>query len=251
MATSQKFQNNLGSQALSTSAADEFFQGARDTFPLVVGAIPFGIIFGTLAGTAGLSFWAAMGMSLFVFAGSAQFIAAGLVAAQAAWPVIVATTFVVNLRHLLYGATMVPYYRHLSGFWKVLLSFGLTDETFAVAIGRYRSPDDSSQKHIYNLGSMIFMYSNWNLCTLVGLTMGRSFPQIAELGLDFAMPATFIGMVLPYLTTRPMWASVCTAGAVSFAANGLPHKLGLITAAVAGVLAGIAIEILENRRKRS
>jgi len=236
--------------ASNNTPAAEFMAGFRDTFPLVVGAIPFGIIFGALAGTEGLSFWAAMGMSLFVFAGASQFIAAGLVAAGTAWPIIVITTFIVNLRHILYGAAMVPYYKKLSHFWKILLSFGLTDETFAVAIARYRHPDHSDYTHYYNLGSMVFMYTNWNLCTLIGLTMGKTFPGIAKWGLDFAMPATFIGLVIPYLTTRPMWASVITAGSVALLTNSLPHKLGLMIAALSGVAAGIGLELVKERMKK-
>ncbi len=229
----------------------EFFSGVRDTIPLVVGAIPFGIIFGTLSGGCGLSFWATMGMSLFVFAGSAQFIAAGLVAAGGAWPVIIMTTAVVNLRHILYGATLLPYYKKLSKPWQILLSFGLTDETFAVAVRRYQQKDTSEKKQYYNLGSMLFMYTNWNLCTFIGFTAGKAFPGIADLGLDFAMSGTFIGMVIPYLTRSPMWAAVVTAGSVSLVSYGLPHKLGLMLAAMAGVAAGLLAElILEKRRNR-
>ncbi|MDZ7582687.1 MAG: AzlC family ABC transporter permease [Deltaproteobacteria bacterium] len=97
------------------SKRTEFFSGARDTLPLVIGAIPFGIIFGTLSGSAGLSAAGTMGMSLFVFAGSAQFIAMGLVGAGTAWPLIVLATFVVNFRHLLYTAALLPYLKHLPG----------------------------------------------------------------------------------------------------------------------------------------
>ncbi len=218
---------------------EEFFKGVKDTFPLVVGAMPFGIIFGTLAASAGLSFYGAMGMSLFVFAGSAQFISIGLIASGTGLAMIIITTLVVNLRHLLYGATMVPFYRSLSHGWKILLSFGLTDETFAVAIQRFLKKDNSPYKHYYNLGSMLFMYVNWNICTCIGLVFGRTMPQISGWGLDFAMPATFIGMVIPYLVNRPMWAAFLTAGAVSLATAAMPHKLGLIVAAVSGVAAGV------------
>jgi 4-azaleucine resistance transporter AzlC len=224
------------------SSGTQFFQGAKDTFPLVVGAIPFGIIFGTLADTAGLSFGATMGMSLFVFAGSSQFVAMSLVASGTAWPMVVLTTFVVNLRHMLYSASMVPFYKLLNPVWKVVLAFGLTDETFAVAIHRYNRNDPIEGKQYYNLGSMLFMYLNWNLCTFIGLTAGKTFPEISEWGLDFAMPATFIGIVLPYLVTPPMWAAVVTAGTVSILAAGLPHKLGLMVAAAAGVAAGMICE---------
>ena len=227
-----------------------FFAGAKDTFPLIVGAVPFGIIFGALADTAGLSFGAAMGMSLFVFAGSAQFVALGLAASGTPWPMIVVTTFVVNLRHMLYSATMVPFYKHLPHAWQMVLAFGLTDETFAVAVTRYSKHDGVTGKRYYNLGSMVFMYLNWNLCTLIGLTAGKTFPEISRWGLDFAMPATFIGIVIPYLVTRPMWVAVITAGTVSIAAHDLPHKLGLMVAALAGVTAGVVCENLFCEKKK-
>ncbi|ACN14369.1 AzlC [Desulforapulum autotrophicum HRM2] len=226
-----------------------FFEGAKDTFPLIVGAIPFGIIFGTLAATAGISFGATIGLSMFVFAGASQFVCVGLVAAGTAWPMIVLTTFVVNLRHMLYGATMVPFYKNLNPLWKIVLSFGLTDETFAVAVSRYSRRDGALDKHYYNLGSMVFMYLNWNLCTIIGLTAGKAFPEISQWGLDFAMPATFIGIVIPYLVSKPMWASVLTAGTVSIMASGLPHKLGLMVAALAGVAAGLAWELFVSVKK--
>ncbi|MBA3010655.1 MAG: AzlC family ABC transporter permease [Proteobacteria bacterium] len=221
-----------------------FFQGAKDTFPLVVGAIPFGIIFGTLGETAGLSFGATMGMSLFVFAGASQFVSLSLLASGTVWPMVVLTTFVVNLRHLLYSATMVPFYKKLNPLWKMVLAFGLTDETFAVAVRRYHQKDGVPGKHYYNLGSMVFMYLNWNLCTVIGLTAGKAFPEISRWGLDFAMPATFIGIVIPYLISKPMWASVVTAGTISILAGGLPHKMGLMLAALAGVMVGVICEKL-------
>ncbi len=224
------------------SSLSQFFEGAKDTFPLIVGAVPFGIIFGTLAATAGLSFWAVMGMSMFVFAGASQFVCVSLVTAGTAWPMIVLTTFVVNLRHMLYSATMVPFYKNLNPFWKMLLAFGLTDETFAVAVRRYNQRDGGPGKQYYNLGSVVFMYANWNFCTFIGLTAGNSFPGISQWGLDFAMPATFIGIVIPYLVSKPMWAAVITAGTVSIAAAGLPHKLGLMAAAIAGVIVGVICE---------
>lgn len=227
------------SASIPDSPSRQFLKGAKDTFPLIVGAVPFGIIFGTLAASAGISTAATLAMSLVVFAGASQFVCVSLVAAGAAWPMIVLTTFVVNLRHLLYSAAMAPYYRRLNPLWKLGLAFGLTDETFAVAIRRYQQNDGGRNNHYYNLGSMTFMYLNWNLCTLIGLTAGRSVPAIATWGLDFAMVATFIGMVIPYLVSRPMWVAVLVAAGVSLGAAALPHKLGLMVAAIAGVMAGL------------
>ncbi|SMC54508.1 4-azaleucine resistance probable transporter AzlC [Desulfocicer vacuolatum DSM 3385] len=240
--------NNTVSSIKNTPLS-QCLEGAKDTFPLVVGAVPFGIIFGTLGATAGLSFAAVMGMSLFVFAGSSQFVCVSLVLAGTAWPMIVLTTFVVNLRHMLYGATMVPFYKDLNSLWKMVLAFGLTDETFAVAVTRYNRDDGIANKEYYNLGSMIFMYANWNFCTFVGLTAGKAFPEISQWGLDFAMPATFIGIVIPYLVSKPMWASVVIAGIISIVAGGLPHKLGLMVAAVAGVAVGLVCEKMFSGKK--
>ncbi|MBR9979479.1 MAG: AzlC family ABC transporter permease [Desulfatitalea sp.] len=220
----------------------EFWAGARDTLPLIIGAIPFGIIFGTLAGGAGLSAAATMGMSLFVFAGSAQFIAVGLVGAGTAWPMIVLTTLVVNFRHLLYTATLLPHLRRLPRRWQVVLAFGLTDETFVVAAGHWADADPGEHKQWYQLGSMAFMYTNWNLCTLVGLLAGRVLQHIGGWGLDFAMVAAFIGMVIPYLTDKPAYATVLVSGACAVTFHGLPYQLGLIIAALVGMAAGVIVE---------
>jgi 4-azaleucine resistance transporter AzlC len=228
--------------SLASSAPSEFLAGAKDTFPLIVGAIPFGIIFGALAAASGLSFVATAAMSAFVFAGSAQFIAVGLVAAGTGWPFIVLTTFVVNLRHALYSATLAPYIKHLSQRWQVPLAFWLTDETFVVAAQRYNRADPSPHKHWYYLGSAVFMYLNWQVCTWLGLTAGQLIPNAAAWGLDFAMPVTFIGMVVPYLKNKPMLATVVVSGLVAVLAYPMPNKLGLILAAVAGIVAGILVE---------
>jgi 4-azaleucine resistance transporter AzlC len=228
----------------------EFWKGVRDTLPLVIGAIPFGIIFGTLSGGAGLSTAGAMGMSLFVFAGSAQFIAMGLVGAGTAWPMIVLTTFVVNFRHLLYTATLLPDLRRLPTRWQVVLAFGLTDETFAVAVGRWRQADDSLHKHWYQLGSMVFMYVNWNICTVLGIAAGRMLEGIGGWGLDFAMVAAFIGMVIPHLKDKPAYCVALVAGVSALAFNGWPHKLGLIAATILGMSAGVVVESLQARRRR-
>jgi 4-azaleucine resistance transporter AzlC len=236
----------------NSSRKQEFLKGARDTLPLVIGAIPFGIIFGTLAGGAGLSPWGAMGMSLFVFAGSSQFIAMGLIGAGTAWPMIVLTTFVVNFRHLLYTATLLPYLRRLPPRWQAALAFGLTDETFAVAVGRWIGTDGSAFKHWYQFGSMIFMYTNWNICTLLGIAAGRLLRGIGGWGLDFAMIAAFMSIVIPYLKNRPNYCAVLVSGIGAMAFHGLPHKLGLIVATLLGIAAGITAEtLLSSSRGRA
>ncbi|MBE7373801.1 AzlC family ABC transporter permease [Pseudomonas lopnurensis] len=224
------------------SRSQEFFHGCRDILPLVLGAIPFGIIFGTLAIGAGLSSWQAMGMSALVFAGSAQFIAITLLTGGVGALVVLLTTFVVNLRHALYSAALQPFVRHLPGGWRGPLAFWLTDEAFAVVQHRYAREDDSPNKHWFFLGAALTMYLNWQLSTLVGIAFGQAVPDIASWGLDFAMIATFIGIAVPMMRTRPQVASAVVAGAVALLTWELPYKLGLIAAALAGIVVGVWLE---------
>jgi 4-azaleucine resistance transporter AzlC len=220
----------------------EFIAGMRDTLPLEIGAVPFGIVFGVLALNSGFSPLGAMGLSLFVFAGSSQFIGATLTGAGAALWVIVFTTFIVNLRHALYSATLSPHMKHLSQKWLLPLGFWLTDETFVMVAARYNRDDNSPYKHWYHLGSSVFMYVNWAACTLIGIVAGQAIPDLSNWGLDFAMYVTFIGMLIPLIKTRPVLLAAVVGGLTAVLFNGLPNQMGLIVAALSGVAAGVIAE---------
>jgi 4-azaleucine resistance transporter AzlC len=179
----------------------ESLTGVRTTIPLVVGTIPFGIIFGAVAVASGTTPLAAAAMSAIVFAGSAQFIAVELAAAGAT-PFIIITAFIVNLRHLLYSLTLAPYVRNLSQQWLVPLGFLLIDETFLVTNHRFQAAGNSPYKHYFYLGSALFMYVNWQLCTFVGIMAGSVLSNPRAWGVDFALPLTFIGMLVPLLRDR-------------------------------------------------
>jgi len=230
----------MGQLAHPTRRA-ELINGMKATLPLVVGGVPFGIIFGALAVSSGISPLATMGLSAFVFAGSAQFIATGLIAQGAGAFVISLTTLVVNLRHTLYAATLAPHVRGLSQQWLIPLGFWLTDETFVIVINRYNQADAAPHKHWYWLGSSVMMYISWQIATWIGIVAGGAIPDAAAWGLDFAMVATFIGMIVPMVKNRPTLAAVLVAGIVGVLAHGLPHQLGLIAAALVGTFLGILI----------
>ena len=223
--------------------------GVRDTVPMLVGAAPFGVIFGTLAIASGIPVWAVLALSALVFAGSSQFVAVSLIGGGAALPVIWLTTFVVNLRHALYSASLLPAVRELPARWRWLLAFWLTDETYAVVEHRLRTQGVANGGAAYWLGSSLAMYLNWQLWTVAGVLLGQSVPGLAQLGLaqlglDFAMVATFAAIVAPQLRQRPVLAAALAAGGVALLARHLPYKLGLMLAALAGVLAGLLAERL-------
>ncbi|HBX54178.1 AzlC family ABC transporter permease [Pseudomonas sp. UBA2684] len=219
-----------------------FLQGIRDSIPMIVGILPFGLIYGALASLAGLSLWQALGMSLLVYAGSAQFIAISLLTVGSGAAVILLTTFIVNLRHVLYSAALQPYVGPLAQRWRLPLAFGLTDETFAVVQRRYLARGMDGHGQWYHAGVALALYLSWVGSSLVGVVFGQSVPNLAGWGLDFAMLATFIGIVVPALRSQPQIAAAVVAAAVALLCHAWPYKLGLMAAALSGIVVGIALE---------
>lgn len=232
------------------SRSASYLAGARDTIPMMVGAAPFGLIFGALVASTPLALWHGQLMSLAVFAGSSQFIAAGLFATGIGYVVLWVTTFIVNLRHTLYAANLLPHVRHLPARWRWLLGFLLTDETFAVTSSHYHHHPDDPHGHWYFLGSGTSMYLNWQLWTLLGLVFGASFPRLQTLGLDFAMVATFIAIIVPQMARAPWAVATVVAGASAYLCQSLPYKLGLLAAVGAGIVAGMVALHLGRRDRQ-
>ena len=217
-----------------------FWAGVRAEFPLLVGVFPFGMIYGALALNAGLSTSAAQMMSSIVFAGSAQFITTQLVHEAAPGLVIVLTIAVVNLRHMLYSASLAPYVASLSTRWKTLLSYLLTDEAYAATVIHYEKEGATRHSHWFFLGAGFSLWSTWQASTALGIFLGAAIP--ASWSLDFALPLTFIAMVVPVLRNRPAVAAAISAGIVALFAYSLPYKLGLILAALVGIAVGTFLE---------
>ncbi|MDP2746937.1 AzlC family ABC transporter permease [Pseudomonas sp.] len=224
------------------SRLQQFTYGVRDSIPMIVGILPFGLIYGALASLAGLSLGQALGMSLLVYAGSAQFIAISLLTLGSGAVVILLTTLVVNLRHVLYSAALQPYVGKLSQRWRVPLAFGLTDETFAVVQRRYLARGMTEHGQWYHAGVALALYLSWVSSSLVGALFGQSVPNLAGWGLDFAMLATFIGIVVPALRNQPQIVAALVAGAVALLCHAWPYKLGLMAAALSGIAAGVWLE---------
>ncbi len=214
--------------------------GIRAEFPLLIGVFPFGLIYGALALNAGLPPAEAQMMSSIVFAGSSQFVAAQLVQAAAPGLVIVLTIAIINLRHMLYSASVAPYIEHLPLRWRLLLAYLLTDEAYAVTIIHYEETELTPTSHWFFLGAGLTLWLTWQISSALGIFLGTAIP--AAWPLDFALPLTFIAMVMPILKDRPVIASAVSAGLVALLAAGLPDKLGLILAALVGIAVGAYLE---------
>lgn len=220
----------------------EFRAGARASIPLLVGALPFGLIFGAVATAGGIPPIATIAFSAILFAGSAQFIAIKLLAAGAGTLVVILTIAVVNLRHALYGLALGPRLHHLPQRWLVMLGFLMTDEAFVATARRFENGHVRPHGHWFFFGAGLSMYLVWNAATIVGIVAGQRIPDPSRWGLEFALDITFLGMLFPLLARRPMLLAALVAGLVALLARHLPNQLGLIVAAVAGVCAGVLAE---------
>ncbi len=238
------------STASSSSHRHELANGIKAELPIALGVIPFGLIYGVLALAGGLPPALAQAMSAIVFAGSAQFIAAQLIGAGAPGVILLLTTFIVNLRHLLYSASLSPYTKHLPARWRWLLAYLLTDEAFAVTVLHYDGETAvSPNRHYYFLGAGMTLWVAWQTSTAVGIFLGAQIP--ASWSLDFTLALTFIGLVVPVLKDRPNLGAALSAGLAAVFANGLPFKLGLMVAALTGILVGVWLENLSSQQKES
>jgi 4-azaleucine resistance transporter AzlC len=224
-------------------AAEAFFLGLRAVTPILVGVAPFGVIYGVVALQSGIPPLAAMVMSSIVFAGSAQFLLAQLVGAGAPLLLVAGAVGMVNLRHALYSASVAPILAHLPRRWKILLAYLLTDEAYAAAIPHILVVAPASPRpenaHWVLFGSGVGLWACWQLATVAGVLIGAQLPS--GLGLEFALPLTFIAIVVPMIESRALLAAALVAGALSVALAGLPYKTGLFIAALAGLAAGAAL----------
>jgi 4-azaleucine resistance transporter AzlC len=235
------------------SARASFFVGAADTLPLIIAAVPFAIVYGALAISQGLSEWLVMAMSVFVFAGASQFVAVTLLASATFYPIILLTVFIVNLRHMLYAASLMPQLEKVPQLLRVPMAFWLTDETYAAVSNRFsHEVVDGANKDSKNIqfipfyfGSGIAMYSSWVFFSWVGMTLGQTIPDITSWGLDVAMVVAFIGIVVPHLKNQADWACALTAGVSAILTFDWPHQTGLLFSSFVAIVVGV---LLSNKQ---
>jgi predicted branched-subunit amino acid permease len=161
--------------------------------------------------------------------------------------VIILTIAVVNLRHMLYSASLAPYVSSLPMRWKVLLSYLLTDEVYAPAIIHYENEGVTPYSHWFYLAAGFSLWFTWQVSTALGIFLGSSIPE--SLPLAFALPLTFIAMVVPALKTRPAVVSAISAGITALATFSMPYKLGLIVAGMVGIAVGTYLEARQTREE--
>ncbi|NLA25818.1 MAG: AzlC family ABC transporter permease [Firmicutes bacterium] len=226
----------------------ELQQGLKDSIPVVLGYLPLGFAFGVLAGDSGLSAFQAFIMSALCLTGAGQFIAVGMFKAGAAVIAIFLTIILVNLRYSLFAASTVP---HLKGrippLLATALSFFLTDEIYAVSMNRYRlHPPTTSYLIALGLPS----YLSWSGSTLAGALLGTFVANTDRLGMNFALPAMYISLLVILIQRRSHLYAAIAASVVAllvghFFPAAMSNNFNIIAATFVGATLGV---ILDEKR---
>lgn len=228
----------------STSTSDislthpDFRTGVRDAVPLQVGLVPYGLIVGVTAVRVGLTGEQALAFSAAVFAGAAQLAAVELLGDGAPVFIAVLTATVVNLRILMYSASLAPYLRRYRLRERALLASVLVGMSYARSVSAFQQ-DGSLEPGPYYFGVSLSLYAVWIVTTLVGAVVGARVPD--GLDLQFIVPLVFLAMAVSAMKDRPTVAAGVTGGAVATVAAGLPMRLNLVIAGLGGVAVGFVV----------
>ena len=239
--------NRSSSEGVSVDPWQVRTTGAMDILPLAIAVIPWGILCGSLSIEVGLSTVEALLMSALVFAGAAQLGGLSIISQGGSLASISGTTLIISSRHALYSATFREDVLMFSTLKKMAIAFLLTDEMFAVTENYRRKVGYFSAD--YAIASGFTFYVLWNISTLIGVVLGQQISSLSELGLDFAIAATFIAIVVPLLKNKPIVLASITSFVSSYLLDRIGFSQGLLVATVVGMVVGFsAIRVVGSKR---
>lgn len=234
----------------SQTAIDDVSHAVRDglvsAWPICLGYIPIGLALGVLGQKAGLAPWQVGLMSIVVFAGSSQFIAVAMLASGTAPASIVATTFLVNLRHLLMSSAIARYLDSAGKRFLAFFAYGITDESFAVNTARFRDGQwDRRRALTVNIAANLC----WIVSTVIGVYAGEFIPSGA-FGIDYALTAMFLCLLVYQIREMSHAVVAVVAGALSVIFHAtLPENMNVMAATV--IAAGLGLVISTRKGKVS
>lgn len=219
---------------------NNLLRGVVRGLPIVLGYIPIGFAYGVLAQKAGLSIWHTLAMSVFVYAGSSQFIAVSLFSAGVSPIYVIITTFICNLRHMLMSAALSPHFKGWSKLEQACFAYELTDESFGVHTLSFKE-EKPAKSEIFAVN--IIAQISWVLGSGLGCTMGGLIPTVEPYGLDYALAAMFIALLVLAISDRIQVVVAVLAGVLSlvFMLAGL-DQWHVILATVIGATVGVVVE---------
>ncbi|WP_071797752.1 AzlC family ABC transporter permease [Natronohydrobacter thiooxidans] len=234
---------------MTTPLSRDFWQGFRDGAPFILVIVPFGAVFGVVATEVGLNIAQIMGFSVLVIAGAAQFVALQMMVENAPVLIVLAASLAVNLRMAMYSASLAPHLGQVSWWKRGLISYVMVDQVYAASILKYdqRPEMTPAQKLAYFVGVAAPVVPPWYLATWAGAALGANIP--AGLPIDFAVPITFLALIVPMLRSLAHVAAalVSILGVLVFAF--LPFNLGLLVAALLAMMTGAEVERRMSARR--
>ena len=211
-----------------------FSKGIIDVSPFMIPVGPFGLIFGILSIDIGFSPLATMGMSLIIFGGASQIILLQLFSGGASSLIIISSVGAVNSRHLLYGAVVSEHVSDLKLIWKIVVSYFLIDQAFALS-NEYFKKNKDRNKYFHLVGGGFTCWIIWQSSTFLGIILGEAIPE--KLGLSFAVPLTFLALLVNDFRKFINVIVILTSGFVStLGYNYIPYKAYVIVAALTGLI---------------
>ena len=233
--------------ALARVRRAAFFEGVRAYSPALIATAAWALVTGVATVRIGLNLGPALAMSALVYAASAQLAALPLIAAGAPVWVILLTASVVNLRFVIFSAGLYPYFRHLSLARRLTLGYLTSDVGYLLVSRRWSIPEaaDRTQRIWFFFGLAAANWLAWQSMSLLGILIADRVP--ATWGMEFVGVLALITLVVPVLTDAPSIVGVLVASVVAVLANGLPLKLSVLAAVLAGVAAAIITELARER----
>lgn len=233
---------------LSATEKSAYLAGIRDGWPFVFVAAPFAMLFGVVAIEAGLSLAQAMGFSVVVIAGAAQFAAVQMMVDGATITLVLLAALAVNLRMAMYSASLVPWLGKAPMWQRALVSYLNFDQCYMASMAHYEAKPamTPSERAWFFLGTATPLAPIWIAFTAVGAIVGSSIPP--EYALDFALPITFLAMIGPMLRTLAHVAAAFVSMCVGLALIWLPSGSGLLIAAGCAMVTGVIVEDWMEKR---
>jgi predicted branched-subunit amino acid permease len=227
----------------------DIVKGFIDTIPLGISVSIYGLVYGVLGGKAGLSLIEVAAMSLIVFAGASQIAAVQMIALGSNAVSVIITVFIINLRHYLMAASISPYLSEVSTKARMLSSYFMTDESYAVTYSHYQ---ENKPTFGYFLGSGLNIYLFWGAAGVLGYLFGNALPVQFNYIFDFAFVAAFTGMLVPMIKDFPVVATVIASGVISIlGVKFIPGKWYILIAGVGASFVGFTVNYLKERKIRA
>ena len=223
-------------------------KGIIDVSPLMIPVVPFGIIYGVIGMELGLSACMTLGMSIIIFGGASQIVLLQLFSGGASSLVILSSVGAVNARHVLYGAVLSEHLSELKLFWKIILSYVMTDQAFAVSNNYFKKNDKDSNQHYHLLGSGFTCWTIWQISTILGIVLGSVVPE--ELGLSFTISLTFLALLISDFRKFKNIIVMLVSGLVAtIGFNIIPFKAYIIVAALTALVVATLLTSIDVRKK--